>query len=99
MRKVLEGTVGIIFMPYTNADFWYSGWFTANNASNNDTALKVLKDHIDPGEDHWDLVQRRVQCTTFLFTFSLAHFPAQLYRTLSAPCSWPCPFKHHPNAH
>jgi hypothetical protein len=49
--------VGIIFMPYTNADFWYSGWFTADNASNNDTALKVLKDHIDPGGDHWDLVQ------------------------------------------
>ena len=52
------GKVCVIFMLCTDANYLYSGWFTTNNASNNDTALKELKGLIDPDGDRWDPVQR-----------------------------------------
>ena len=37
------------------------GWFTADNATNNDTALKALGKAIDPNKIHWDPVSRRIR--------------------------------------
>jgi hypothetical protein len=37
------------------------GWFTADNANNNDTAMKEFGSILNPGGDHWDPVQRRVR--------------------------------------
>ena len=53
----ISGKVGIVFMLYTDTDFLQLGRFTADNTSNNDMALKALKDHLDPGGDCWDPVQ------------------------------------------
>ena len=61
-------------------------------------ALKALKDHIDPGGDRWDPVQRRVWYAIFLFTFSPTHVLVQMHGTLAASCSGPCPITHNPYA-
>lgn len=37
------------------------GWFTADNATNNDTALKALGKMVDPDQARWDPVSRRVR--------------------------------------
>ena len=37
------------------------GWLTTDNATNNDTAIRALAQHIDPSSDEWDPVQHRVQ--------------------------------------
>jgi len=55
-----------------------TGWFTADNASNNDTALRELKDYIDPDGDRWEPVQRRVRCAVCLF---FACSPAHSYQS------------------
>ncbi|KAF7366232.1 HAT family dimerization domain-containing protein [Mycena venus] len=44
------------------------GWFTADNATNNDTALKALGKEIDPLKLRWDPVERRVRSTVALIS-------------------------------
>jgi hypothetical protein len=51
------------------------GWFTADNASNNDIALRELKDYIDQDGDCWDPVEHQVQYAMVLFV----SLPTHLY--------------------
>jgi len=41
--------------------FCQAGWFTSDNASNNDMAMKKLAKLIDPLCRRWDPIQRRVR--------------------------------------
>jgi hypothetical protein len=38
------------------------GWGTADNATNNDTALKAFGKEIDPQKLRWDPIEQRVRC-------------------------------------
>jgi hypothetical protein len=49
------------------------GWFTADNASNNNTALRELKNYIDQDGDCWDPVECQVQYAMILFASSPTH--------------------------
>ena len=33
------------------------GWFTTDNATNDDTAIQAVAEHIDPSGENWDPVQ------------------------------------------
>jgi hypothetical protein len=62
-----------------------SGWFTADNASNNDTSMKAFGDTIDPMRLRWDPVQRRVRfvyCPCMLSLFTLWDY--KMYGALDA---------------
>jgi hypothetical protein len=37
------------------------GWFTADNATNNDTAIKAVGAIIDPSGEEWDPIEHRVR--------------------------------------
>ncbi|KAF7364524.1 HAT family dimerization domain-containing protein [Mycena venus] len=50
------------------------GWFTADNATNNDTALKALGKEIDPLKLRWDPVERRVRCMEHAVHLTAGHF-------------------------
>ena len=49
------------------------GWFTADNASNNDTALRELKNYIDQDGDRWNPVEHQVRYAMVLFARSPTH--------------------------
>jgi len=37
------------------------GWLTADNATNNDTAIQTVADTIDPSGEEWDAVEHRIR--------------------------------------
>lgn len=41
------------------------GWFTADNTTNNDTAIETVAGDIDPSGEKWDAVEHRVRCVIF----------------------------------
>lgn len=37
------------------------GWFTADNATNNDTAIEMVAGSIDPSGEKWKPIEHRVR--------------------------------------
>jgi hypothetical protein len=50
------------------------GWFTADNASNNDTTLREFGNVIDPNRERWNPTQRRVWCMEHSLHLAAHHF-------------------------
>lgn len=63
------------------------GWFTADNATNNDTALKALGKEIDPLKLRWDPIERRVRYAHLLLNIGI-----KSGIKLFCPGAWSTPF-------
>ena len=50
------------------------GWFTADNAANNDTAIQAVANAIDPSGMNWDPVAHRVRCMEHALHLAVKHF-------------------------
>jgi hypothetical protein len=50
------------------------GWMTADNASNNDTAMKEVALVIDPNGTRWELASRRIRCQEHILNLAARHF-------------------------
>jgi hypothetical protein len=46
-----------------------AGWFTSDNASNNDTAMKEFGKIVDPGGTRWMPAQRRIRYVPYYTLF------------------------------
>jgi hypothetical protein len=57
------------------------GWFTADNASNNGTAIKAVGKEIDPRRCYWDPVTRQIMCMEHCVHLGAKHFASDLAPT------------------
>ena len=64
--KVLSYSLHSVSLLY-NCTIMQVGWFTADNATNNDTAIRAVAEHIDPSGKNWDPVQHQVWYAFIIF--------------------------------
>jgi len=67
---------------------WQFGWFTADNATNNDTAIRAVAEHIDPTGDEWDPVQHRVRYAAIVIILRQQEYLLCFLAAWSTPSIW-----------